>query len=106
MDGRFPVDGKWKDGNIIMCRCSISKCECNTNSALVTGDRGDEVVSEAADHRGHPYLVLRKKGSESELSVYSVEQLYQILKLAGTKKVTETRICLEGIRCWIYFVAG
>jgi len=59
--------------------------------------RGEDVVSEATDHRGNPHLVLRKKGTESELSVYSVEQLNQVLKLAGTRKVTETRMCLEGI---------
>jgi len=65
---------------------------------MIIGDvyRGDEVISESTDRRGNPHLVLRKKGNESELSVYSVEQLDQILKLARTKKVTETRTCLEG----------
>jgi len=56
-------------------------------------------MSEAADSRGNPHLLLKKKGSESELSVYSVEQLDHVLKIAGNKKVTETRICLEGIHC-------
>jgi len=59
--------------------------------------RGDELVSEATDRRGHPQLTLKRKGIESELCVSSIEQLDQILKLAGTKKVSETRICLEGI---------
>ena len=53
-------------------------------------------MSDATDRRGNPHLVLKKKGSGSELCVSSIEQLDQILKLAGTKKVTETRICLEG----------
>jgi len=55
------------------------------------------VISEATDRRGNPHLVLRRRGTESELSVYSVEQLNQVLKFAGTRKVTETRMCLEGI---------
>jgi len=59
--------------------------------------RGEDIVSDVTDHRGNPQLILRKKGSELELCVYSIEQLDQILKLAGTKKVTETRICLEGM---------
>ena len=61
--------------------------------------RGDELQSDATDRRGMPHLVLKKKssGGESELSVSSIEQLDQILKFAGTKKVNETRICLEGI---------
>jgi len=59
--------------------------------------RGDELVSEATDRHGYPHLTLKRKGNESELSVSSIEQLDQIMKLAGTKKVSETRICLEGI---------
>jgi len=62
--------------------------------------RGDELVSEATDRRGNPQLSLKKKGNESELSVSSIEQLDHVMKLAGTKKVTETRICLEGSSCW------
>jgi len=59
--------------------------------------RGDELLSTATDRRGNPHLTLRRKAGESELCVSSMEQLDQILKLAGTKKVSETRICLEGI---------
>ena len=58
--------------------------------------RGDELVSDATDRRGHPHLTLKRKGNESELYVSSIEQLDQIMRLAGTKKVSETRICLEG----------
>jgi len=54
-------------------------------------------VSDVTDRRGNPQLVLKKRGRESELCVSSIEQLDQILKLAGTKKVTETRTCLEGV---------
>ena len=64
--------------------------------------RGDELTSDATDSRGNPHLVLKKKGFESELSVYSVEQLDHVLKMACNKKVTETRICLEGIHCLIF----
>ena len=55
------------------------------------------MTSDTTDRRGNPQLILKKKGRESELCVSSIEQLDQILKIAGTKKVTETRICLEGI---------
>ena len=54
-------------------------------------------MSDTTDRRGNPHLVLRRKAGESELCVSSIEQLDQILKVAGTKKVTETRTCLEGI---------
>ena len=66
--------------------------------------RGDKLVSEATDRHGNPLLVLRKKGFVSELCVSSMQQLHNVLKLAGPKVVTETRRCLEGIsQWWIFF---
>lgn len=57
----------------------------------------DEIMSHATDKNGQPCMSLSRKAGRWELAVTSFEQLENILRLAGPKKINETRICLEGL---------
>ena len=59
--------------------------------------RGDELTSDAVDANSRPYLTLKKKAGSCEVSVGSFEYLEQLLKCAGSRKIAETRKCLEGV---------
>jgi hypothetical protein len=58
----------------------------------------NEITSEAMDRRKQPLVVMRKKGDSWELSVSSFEYVEKVLHTAGSKKITETRLCLEANR--------
>jgi len=69
--------------------------------------RDDETISDTTDKYGRPQLTIRKKGDQFELSVSSFHQLEAVLQHAGAKKMSETRLCLEGMihfHCKIQFI--
>ncbi|CAH1788410.1 unnamed protein product [Owenia fusiformis] len=59
---------------------------------------GNDKVSTETSKDGNPLLTIRRTDDGCEISVYTMEQLENVLNIAGDNKLRECRACLEANR--------